>query len=60
MSMYSGIIRGQSETIENLERLTRSYHQLAQELTDALSQHIDVSDYEKRLKELSEKERDDG
>ncbi|MBQ9567645.1 MAG: hypothetical protein IJR31_06175 [Lachnospiraceae bacterium] len=60
MSMYSGIIQKQAETIERLEKLTGSYHQLTQELTDVLSQHIDVSEYERRLAELSRKEEKNG
>jgi hypothetical protein len=56
MSMYSGIIGKQAETIDRLEKLTEDYHQLTQELTDILAQHMDVSEFEKRLEELGRKE----
>ncbi len=56
MSMYSGIIQKQAETIERLEKLTADYHQLTQELTDVLSQHIDVSEYERRMTKLRKEE----
>lgn len=56
MSMYSGIIQKQAETIDHLEKLTADYHQLAMELTDVLSQHIDVSEYERRMTKLRKEE----
>ena len=54
--MYSGIIKEQEKTIATLEELTGHYHALSQELIDVLSQHIDVSDYERRLATLNGKE----
>lgn len=56
MSLYSGIIKEQSEVINRLEDLTSRYHALTKELIDVLAQHINVSDYEKRLAEISRKE----
>lgn len=55
MSMYSGIIKSQAETMRSYLGLIREYHALAQELTDVLAQHIDVSEYERRLAALDEK-----
>lgn len=60
MSLYSGIIKEQGRTIDGLEKLTECYHSLAQELIDVLAQHIDVSEYEKRLSDISRKEGKDG
>lgn len=54
MSMYSGVIKQQAETINSLEELTKKYHDLSQELIDVLAQHIDVSSYEQRLISLKE------
>ena len=52
MSLYSGVIQEQGRTIEKLKEAVNAYHLLAQELTDVLAQHIDVSEYEGRLKLL--------
>lgn len=52
MSMYSGVIKSQAETIQRQLNLLESYNSLTQELIDVLAQHIDVSDYERRLKAL--------
>lgn len=54
MSMYSGIIRDQADTIKALEALAKKYSELTHELIDVLSQHIDVSNYEKRLAQIKE------
>ena len=54
MSLYSGVIKEQAETINSLEELTKRYHNLSQELIDVLAQHIDVSSYERRLNSLKE------
>lgn len=56
MSMYSGVIKEQAKVIETQNELVMRYHSLAQELIDVLAQHIDVSDYERRLMEISRKE----
>lgn len=56
MSMYSGVIKEQAKVIEAQNELAERYHSLAQELIDVLAQHIDVSDYERRLMEISRKE----
>lgn len=55
MSMYSGLIKAQAETMQSQLALIEEYHSLAQELTDVLAQHIDVSEYERRLARLGEK-----
>ena len=49
MSLYSGVIKEQAETINSLEELTKRYHNLSQELIDVLAQHIDVSSYERSI-----------
>lgn len=56
MSMYSGVIKEQAKVIETQNELAMRYHSLTQELIDVLAQHIDVSDYERRLMEISRKE----
>jgi len=60
MSLYSGIIKEQEKTISALEELTGHYYALTHELIDVLSQHIDVSEYERRLAEISRKEETNG
>lgn len=60
MSLYSGIIKEQEKTISALEELAGHYHALTHELIDVLSQHIDVSEYERRLAEISRKEETNG
>ena len=55
MSMYSGIIKEQERVIEQQKELADCYHSLSQELIDVLAQHIDVSEYERRLAEISGK-----
>ena len=54
MSLYSGVIKEQAETINTLEELIKRYHDLSQELIDVLVQHIDVSSYERKLSSLKE------
>lgn len=55
MSMYSGLIKAQNDTIQRLMELVKDYNSLSTELTEVLAQHIDVSDYERRLAALNEK-----
>ena len=52
MSMYTVIIKEQEKTIDALEKAITHYHELTHELIDVLAQHINVSEYEKRLAEL--------
>lgn len=52
MSMYTGIIKEQSEVVNGYHTTLTHYHALCQELIDLLSGHMDVTPFEERLKAL--------